>query len=244
MAHPRTLRPSLLVGLGLALSACPSRVEPGDPVKGGPVTKEDDPRVVRDGGDLYVADAPSAPLEKETAAAEELGTGTPDESNGVCRLYAPKLRKPVCCEQEYGFDVEAAKQTCGHELYLGEHFRASCGYYFMSTNQPYTWIRASFIPQAKTAKAAADSHDAVFQRRGKRPDFHSEPIPGIPGAYWSSDKDLNWAFLPGWSKVRRITWRDDACAKDKMVELLGQIKRAKEPAEGAERLGLLPRARP
>jgi hypothetical protein len=238
------LRRGLLVGLAAFQLGCPSRVDREDPAEhAGPVTREDDPRVVRDSGDLYSVEAPSAPLEAESNAAQGLGTGKPDETNGVCRLYAPKLKNPVCCTQEYGFDADAAKTTCGHDLYLGEHFRSSCGYYFMSPGKPYTWIRASYLPQATTAKQAADEHDLVFQRRGGKPDFHSEPIPGISGGYWSSDEDLHWAFLPGWSKVRRITWRDDACSEDGILELLKSIHVAKEPAEGAERLALVPKAR-
>lgn len=239
----RAFRSGLLpMGLMLlALTACPSKLGPSEK-SAAKVTKDDDPRVVRDSGDLYVAEAPSSPLQAETAAAESLGTGKPDESNGVCRLYAPKLKSPVCCESEYGVDEEVIRKTCGHELYLGEHFRASCGYYFLSPDQPYTWIRASYMPQ-KTAEEAARSHDRVFQRRGKRPDFESVPIPGIPGAFWSNDKDLHWAFLPGWSKVRRITWRDDACAEDKMLEVLEQIQKAKEPPADAERVALVPKQR-
>lgn len=243
--HPRNgLVTGACVGVALLLVGCPSRVEKENPAENaGPVTRDDDPRVVRDSGDLYAVEAAGAPLERETAAAEGLGTGKPDETNGVCRLYAPKLKDPVCCEQEYGFDAEKTKQLCGHTLYLGEHFRSSCGYYFMSESKPYTWIRASFIPQSPTAKHAADEHDQVFQRRAKRPEFHSEPIPGIAGAYWSSDNDLNWAFLPGWSKVRRITWRSDACGKDEMLKLLKGIQAAKEPPADADRLALVPTAR-
>lgn len=238
------LRTGLIVGLFAAQLGCPSRVEHEDPAEhAGPVTREDDPRVVRDSGDLYSVEAPSAPLEAESSAAAGLGTGKPDETNGVCRLYAPKLKNPVCCEQEYGFDAEQAKKLCGHDLYLGEHFRSSCGYYFMSPGKSYSWIRTSFMPEAPTPKAAADQHDMVFQRRAKRPDFHSDPIPGLPGAYWSSDKDLHWAFLPGWSKVRRVTWSDDSCSEQAMLKLLEQIRDAKEPPKDADRLALVPTAR-
>lgn len=244
MALASQLEFGLIVGLAACQLGCPSRVDREDPAEhAGPVTREDDPRVVRDSGDLYSVESPGAPLADESAAAAGLGTGKPDETNGVCRLYAPKLKNPVCCDQEYGFDAEQAKKLCGHDLYLGEHFRSSCGYYFMSPGESYTWIRASFIPQVADAKAAADEHDLVFQRRARRPEFHSEPIPGIQGAYWSSDKDLHWAFLPGWSKVRRITWRSDACDEKAIVELLKQIRDAKEPPAGAERLGLVPTAR-
>jgi hypothetical protein len=238
----RSARSALVLCIAVSLCACPSRVTPNEQ-QSGRVTKADDPRVVRDGTDLYVAEAPSAPKPKPSAPAEGLGVGKPDETNGVCRLFAPKLKKPICCGNEYGFDAERAKATCGHQLYLGEHFRASCGYYFTSPDQPHTWFRGGFVPDAKDPKAAADSHDALFQRRAKRLDFHSQPIPGIPGGFWSEDNDLNWAFLPGWSQVRRITWRDDACDEQKIFELLKEIASAKEPPKGAEREGLIPKAR-
>lgn len=237
-------QPSTAVALlAFALGGCPARVQRDEIDPAGPVTKSDDPRVVRDGADLYVADAASAPV-ASAATPNSRGTGQPDESNGVCRLYAPELQNPICCAEEYGFDADSVRRVCGHQAYLGEHFRASCGYYFASEGRPYTWFRASFIPQAKTTKEAADSHDRTFQRRGKRPDFRSDPIPGLPGAYWSRDAELRWAFLPGWSKVRRVTWRDDACPEEKIVEVLAGISAAKEPPAGAERPGLVPVARP
>jgi hypothetical protein len=236
----RRFAPFALASLGL--TGCPSEIDLAGRAGGGGVG-EDDPRVVRDSGDLYASEALSTPRPAEPRPASGLGTDAPDETNGVCRLFAPRLPNPRCCPEEYGVDAARAQAVCGHGLYLGEHIRGTCGYYFASDGAGATWLRASFIPGEKTAQAAAAAHDLVFQRRAKRPEFRSEPVPGLPGAMWSRDGDLNWAFIPGWSKVRRITWEDAFCPRERMFELLAEIARAKEPPPGTARVGLVPVAR-
>src|SRR5690606_25324703 len=110
--HRTPLAASLLVALGCTLG-CPAKVptpeseaQAGRSPAGVPITDEDDPRVVRDSDDLYVAeDAP-----RQTTARPSLGSGKPDTSNGVCKLFAPKLPQPECCPQETGFDAEKIRQ--------------------------------------------------------------------------------------------------------------------------------------
>lgn len=240
------MRRILVAALVALIPACPSEVEhhygrpsPQSP----PEVAEDDPRVVRDGEDLY----PAAVLEraektKRQDAGPALGSGKPDESNGECRLYAPKLPEPECCKSEYGFDAAVVQEACGHDLYLGESFQYSCGYFFhhAESGTP-TWLRLSFVPYP-TTKDAADSHDTRMRNK-KIPGFASEPVPGVPGAYWSRHEDLRWAFLPGWSKVRELAWHETACSDDGMQKVIAQLVAAKEPPPNAERLALVPKAR-
>jgi hypothetical protein len=233
--------------LGLCL-ACPAKVptpqaeaQSGPPSpEGVPVVAESDPRVVRDGEDLYATEsAPRRPTEEPA-----LGSGKPDTSNGVCKLFAPKLPEPECCPFETGFDAERIKQICGHELYMGESLQQSCGYFFLPDMQgslPVS-IRASKINRDDLAGAAGD-HDKRMAQITKNPAFASTPVPGVDGAVWSSADGLHWAFLPGWKSVRLVSWADGACPSEKMPEVLALMAAAAEPPPNAPR-ELLPKARP
>lgn len=236
--------PCVLAGLALVLG-CPAKVptpeqEPtwASPSVGAVAT--DDPRVVRDGDDLYAADSAPRPLPDDPAP----GSGRPDTSNGVCKLYAPKLADPQCCPFETGFDAERIKQICGHALYMGESLQQSCGYFFLHDTQgsaPVS-LRGSKITSTEVSAAAAD-HDLRLGRITNNSEFASVPVPGVEGALWSGADGLHWAFLPGWSTVRMISWADDACPIDKMPEVLGVIAQAKQPPENAPRPDLVPIAR-
>jgi hypothetical protein len=228
--------------------ACPATVStpqteeqarPSSP-EGVPVVDENDPRIVRDGEDLYeLESAPRQPGTPEPA----LGSGKPDTTNGVCKLFAPKLPDPQCCPFETGFDAEKIKQICGHELYMGESLQLSCGYFFLPsvTGSVPVSIRASKIDEEEVATAAA-SHDRRMAKISKNPAFASTPVPGVEGALWSTFDGLHWAFLPGWKSVRLVSWADGVCPADKMPEVLALIAAAAEPPPNAPR-PLIPEAR-
>ncbi len=231
---------------------CPSHVDPASLVPRKEEPKpidETDPRVVKIGEELYPAEVAERLEQKENAQAApepgatgSRGTGKPDESNGVCRLYAPELPNPECCNLEYGFDAQLVGDTCELDLYLGESFQLSCGYYFHEAGRQPFWFRAGFVSDG-TAKDAADVHDRRLQQLTKNAGFHSEEVPGVPGALWSTHDGLRWAFLPGWDRVRQVSWRDEFCPPEKMSKVLAKMIVAKPPDRGAPRLGLLPKAR-
>jgi hypothetical protein len=244
---------SLLFALLTAMLACPAEIPEQERVaapKRLPEVGEDDPRVVRDGDDLYpnperrlpAPEDPAGALEGERPSSRSLGTGVPDESNGECRLFAPKLPNPACCKVETGFDVDTAKQACGHALYLGESFRHSCSYYFHRDDGPPYWFRVSFAP-GKTSKAAAESHDRKMKRLTKDPTFASKPFPGVRGVYTSSHEGLNWAYLPGWPEVRVLAWKDGTCPPEGLGKLIRTMVKARKPPRDAPRPGLIPKAR-
>jgi hypothetical protein len=249
MPMPRYPLALLSLNFGVVVClACPTKVPtPQAEAKservspeGVPVVDESDPRVVRDGEDLYALEsAPRQPSEDEPA----LGSGRPDTSNGVCKLFAPKLPDPECCPFETGFDAERIQQICGHELYMGESVQQSCGYFSLPQVQgssPVS-IRASMINQDDLAGAAAD-HDKRMAQITKNPAFASTPVPGVEGALWSTADGLHWAFLPGWKLVRLVSWADGACPIEKMPEVLALMAKATEPPPRAPR-ELLPKAR-
>jgi hypothetical protein len=226
-------------------TACPSEVVvPARKAEVAVALDESDPRVVRQGEDLYPAETiERAENINRDPAPSGLGTGKPDESNGVCRLFAPRLPDPECCKGEYGVDAEIVTEACGLELYLGESFQGTCGYYFHRTGDLPLWLRASFIEGATVADAVA-AHDAKLARLTKNDAFASTAVPGVEGAMWSSHEKLHWAFIPGWDKVRLVTWTAATCTDDGMAKVLAHMNRtAKQPQPGAERLGLIPRAR-
>lgn len=226
------------------LAGCPSDVP--TPTRVAPTeAKADlqDPRVMTLDGEHYARPGKGEHAEPAAPAdGRAPGSGATDETNGVCRLFAPKLPDPECCKAEWGFDAMAAAEACGLDVYLGESFQMSCGYYFQDKNRDTRWFRMSGVPGDTPADAAA-SHDKKVARLYQDPAFKSVPVPGVPGALWSHKDRLNWAFLPGWSMVRLFTWKDDSCDREQVFELLKTVVAAKQPASGAPRRGLIPLAR-
>lgn len=238
---PRLLLAGLCLGCPATVSTPQTEAQsrPSTP-EGVPVIDENDPRIVRDGEDLYALEsAPRPPSEPEPA----LGSGKPDTTNGVCKLFAPKLPEPRCCPFETGFDAEKIKQICGHELYMGESVQHSCGYFFLPSTQGSVPVsfRASKIAEQDVLQAVAD-HDQRMARITKNPMFASTPVPGVEGARWSAAEGLHWAFLPGWKWVRQVSWTDDACPPEKIPEVLALMAAAAEPPPNAPR-PMVPEAR-
>lgn len=240
----RTLPSAIVALLPLALlCACPGEVAKGKPQIGPQAKPTDDARVVEFGGDLYAKDAKSNPeAESMSQPGATPGSGSPDETNGECRLYAPKLPDPKCCAFETGFDAEAAKRICGHAHYLGESIRMSCGYFFSDESmQSHPSFRASMIKGDSPKKAAEDEAEQL-RFRLRKADIKAEPIAGLDGAYMIQNGKFRWAFLPGWSAVRKVSWIDESCPDDEVGELLKIIAAAQQPPDGAER-PLIPTAR-
>lgn len=249
MPRPRILAPVLAALLG-PLTACPQATQPAPDAQPGDAPPSiDDKRVVADTADYYAADhVPSqTPAAVASATPAAPGSGRPDESNGKCRLYAPELPDPQCCERQLGFDVEVVKRACGLKLYLGESYHATCGYHFLpevtTTGTPATWFRLSTVRGA-TAREAAEAHDTYTRKISRDPSFTSVPIPGITGAYWSAQDDLHWAFLPGWSVVRQFTWQTGSCSDEGIRQILEHLITTPEIPAGAVRRGLIPGAAP
>ncbi len=232
--------PVALVGW-LALAACPQTTQPTPVPQAAPAPPPtDDKRVVADSSDYYPADK-GTPTPQPVARAP--GSGSSDDTNDKCRLYAPELPDPECCERDLGFAVDTVKRACGYKLYLGESFYATCGYYFLqdvsAQGQHAKWFRLSSVTGA-TAKESADTHDVYTRQMTKNPGFTSTPIPGIPGAFWSSHEELHWAFLPGWSVVRQLTWQDDSCSDEGVLQILQQLVNTPEVAAGTPRTAKIP----
>ena len=161
------------------------------------------------------------------------GSGKPDETNGVCRLYAPKLPNPQCCKQQLGFDVETVQKACGLDLYLGESFRGSCGYHFLAKDGQPSWFRLSSLAE-RSVEDAAKTHDRKLKQRG---DYSgSAPVPGIEGATLSKYQQARWAFLPGYGgKVRQLSWSEKFCSDEAMVAVMKQLVAAKPKPPGTKR---------
>ncbi len=242
-----TMSPRIFLSACAALLlGCPAPEPKVSRLKTEPDPREDE-RVVEIGGNLYSAKDVERNLREHRPPTDEErkpGSGKPDESNGVCRLYAPKLPEPECCNVEYGFDAEEVRKACGFPVYLGESFYYSCGYYFHHPSGRPAWFRMTFVP-GKTAEEAAKSHDRHLARLSStgKPASPSTPVPGVPGAYWSFHDGLAWAFIPGWTKVRQLSWRDSFCDRDTVAKIIASIATAKQPAPGSPRLALVPKAR-
>ena len=228
----------------LGLLGCPQATQPTPTQQTPPTPPTDDKRVVADSEDYYPADR-GTPNQHLPPAAP--GSGLPDDTNGKCRLFAPELPDPECCARELGFDVAAVKRACGLKLYLGESFHATCGYYFLpdvtAQGVEARWFRLSSAKGATPQEAAA-THDEYTRKVSRDPDFTSVPVPGISGAYWSTQDDLHWAFLPGWSTVRQFTWQSDGCSEEGIREVLQQLITTPEVPAGSPRTSVIPGAPP
>ena len=251
---PRAAARALAVAVSsLLATACPQQVSTGatpsgDAAPGAKGEPKGDPRVVADTDDFYpvrrAGDA--APTPPVTAPPAQVpGRGKPDETNGVCRLFAPDHPEPACCQSDLGFDVQTVHDACGARMYLGESHYGTCGYYFMPEGGgSLDWYRLSYA-MGDTVKQATDDHDERLRIRMKLPpDFKSSPVPGVAGAYWSSHNGLHWAFIPGWPRVRQLAWRDEHCDQNGVATIIKQLAGAAPVATGTPRSSLVPRARP
>lgn len=161
------------------------------------------------------------------------GSGRPDETNGTCRLYAPELPEPQCCSRRYGLDAAFVRETCGHNLYLGESFHASCGYWFHANNGRPVPVRLAFVPQP-TVDEAVSTHLRKLARTGTGTPT-VEPVPGVPDATWIHHDEYHWAFIPGWTDVRQLGWMSYSCSQDAMAKVIANIRVATEPKPGSPR---------
>jgi hypothetical protein len=59
-------------------------------------------------------------------------------------------------------------------------------------------------------------------------DHHSETPAGYEGIWWSAVGGRRWAFVAGWSPVRRLTWDERACAPERMLPVLASMAAAAE----------------
>lgn len=239
-------RAAIALGVAaLGLAGCPAEVKettPAPPPK--PEVKpvdESDPRVVKVDDDLYAA----ASMPPEDDGIKAKGSGKPDETNGFCRLYAPKMPEPHCCQSETGFDAKAAGDACGKALYLGESFQRSCGYFFhdAASGLP-VWFRASFIDAPSPKEAAEAEANRIKLRFGNEPEV--SPMPGTPDAFTLSYSGIHYAWMqgdPSWPNVRRLAWKDDSCTPEGVQKVVAQMATAKAPPKGAPREGLIPKAR-
>ncbi len=235
-----------ILGVGLtAVLGCPAEVKDTTPApasKTVPVVDEADSRVVKMGDDLYAAgSAPPGP----DAFVQGKGSGKPDESNGYCRLYAPKLPEPHCCMTEYGFDAEAAAKSCGKPLYLGESFQRSCGYFFHdgASGEP-VWFRTSFVDDASPKEAAEAEANRLKLRFSA--DVEVKPMTDTPDAYTLEYSGIGYAWMagdPAWPNVRRLAWNESTCTPGGLEAVVAQMAAAKAPAKGAQRQGLVPKPR-
>jgi hypothetical protein len=107
------------------------------------------------------------------------------------------------------------------ELYLGESFQYSCGYYFHKEGKP-VWMRMGHLPDADP-KTAADAHDKKLRDVTKNPQYASTPVPGVEGALWSGHDGNRWAFLPGWSHARQLSWRSETCSDEGVIAVMKQL---------------------
>lgn len=257
--------PVIMAAFATALFGCPVETVPqgaATPASAQqPKLTEADPRVTRRGEDLYPAktleradalkrdaqdvpaptpsdapgDAPGSEPKPEPTVG--LGSGHADDTNGVCRLYAPQLPNPACCKDDLGFDANLVKEACGLDLYLGESFQSSCGYHYLSKNAG-VWFRLSRLAEDDVPSAVRTHY-----RQSAMRDAPAAVSIGVDGVVLSRHRGLNWAFFGGWDgAVRLLTWRDGTCSRKGLETVLGKLVAAKK-RDGKSKRSLVPSAR-
>jgi hypothetical protein len=169
-------------------------------------------------------------LDRTTASPEPV-------LSGPCLRFAgppgdPDLRglprtEPVrCCPSGYGFDPALAQRSCGFAEYLGESEELACVHRFRGDDGAVHELRVTPI-----LDRGFDEVVALHERSAFADEHLGEAPEGLPSLWWSASADRRWAFVPGWSIVRRLGWDEAACDPTRIKPVLaGMLAAPADPA--------------
>jgi hypothetical protein len=166
---------------------------------------------------------PSEPREPGPRCIPYAGQPTDPSLSGLARTHASR-----CCPSGYGFDPEIARTSCGFETYLGESEELACVHRFRAADGELHELRITPILDLDLAAAVALHEQGTTQI--------GEPPESLPELRWSAVDGRRWAFVPGWSIVRRVGWDEAACAPERMLPVLARMHEA--PRDGAAAVAL------
>jgi hypothetical protein len=165
-------------------------------------------------------------------------TSTPERSDRCDRFAGPPgdldLRGQArdhptrCCPSDYGFEPELARQSCGFTEYLGESEELACVHRFRGADRQVHELRITPVVDLSFV-AAVELHgqgEFVAEHHGEAPEQ-------LPGLWWSASEGRRWAYVPGWSIVRRLGWDEDACAAERMQPVLAAMLAATDDPAAA-----------
>lgn len=212
-----------------ALAGCPASVD----------SKASD---AASGKRLTPADKPSDLESGASAQGPRPGVGSPDETNGECRLFAERYEEPTCCPRSYGLGVEDVAEICGYEVFLGEYLKEGCRYSFYDAEHGDTmWIKLALLADGRPLAEVVEDADKWLRKRKRDESFKSTMLDGEPGVAYNLVNPVGWATFAGWRRHRQATWKKGFCG-DKLEVLLRKMADAPEPEEdsGGFRRGLVP----
>jgi hypothetical protein len=154
---------------------------------------------------------PEAPTERCLRYAEP--PGDPDLRG------RPRTHPVRCCPSSYGFDPELARQSCGFVDYLGESEELACVHRFRGTAGQTYELRLTPILDLAFTEAIAVHESGEFG-----PEHVARAPAALPEIWWSADEGRRWAFVPGWSIVRRLGWDEAACDPEHMLPVLARMR--------------------
>lgn len=168
------------------------------------------------------------------------GDANPVDPAARCRRYAgppgdpdlrglPRTHEARCCPSDYGFDPELARASCGFAEYLGESEELACVHRFRGAAGQVHELRLTPVLDLAFADAIA------LHERGEFGPGHLAGAPeALPDLWWSTEAGRRWAFVPGWSIVRRLGWDESACKAEQMLPVLARMRAATDdPAAAA-----------
>ncbi|HVI03141.1 MAG TPA: hypothetical protein VM869_30805, partial [Enhygromyxa sp.] len=147
------------------------------------------------------------------------GDPTDPDLRGRTRTHAVR-----CCPSDYGFDPTLARDACGFAEYLGESEELACVHRFRASDGQLHELRITPVVELELDDAVA------LHELSAGP---SEAPAQSPELRWSSADGRRWAFVPGWSIVRRLGWDEAACAADRMLPVLARMRAADDDPSAA-----------
>jgi hypothetical protein len=138
---------------------------------------------------------------------------------------SPRTEDARCCESDFGFDPQLVASSCGFRVYQGESEELACVHRFEDAQGQTHEFRLTPIIDLEFEAAIA------LHERGEFDDPHTAgPSPVQPSSWISSSETRHWAFIPGWSATRRLTWEQAACDTADMLPVLTAMIAAPPPS--------------
>lgn len=119
-----------------------------------------------------------------------------------------------CCPSDYGFEPQLALEVCGFAEYLGESEELACVHRFRGDDGQLHELRITPIVDLELEQAVA-LHEQTTEPTGAPTE--------LPAIRWSAAEGRRWAFVPGWSIVRRLGWDEAGCAPERMLPVLARM---------------------
>jgi hypothetical protein len=163
---------------------------------------------------LACASTPSRPDE----------TSPPIESEPAVAA-APADLQALGCAGRFGVDPDALRSACGlGPLISHDELGSACELYYAGTDGQPDSVFTFREHRNRAPEQAWALHQASFAEGIDTGSFAE-----IEGSHWHRDQGYRWAYLPGWTHGRRVSWYEADCAPERMLPVLRSVVSAPQP---------------